>query len=624
MAERDRRRLAAVLAADPELQVFLRASPPLHGDPHQVAHSALVEDLERVALEHAVLEVVGEELPFRVVAREPERRLRQVVRAEREEVGVLGDLVCADARTRELDHRAAQILDVVLLGGHGDGQRAQPAQLFGEGDERVHDLDERRLSRLVLDGFRRADDRAHLHLVDLRELQPEPAAARAEHRVRLLELLDPFPHLLRSFFRRGQELVQRRVEQPDRDRESRHRLEDPLEVGLLHRQQPVERAAAALLVARHDHLLHDGQPLVAEEHVLGAAEADPLRAELARADRVLRCVGVRAHLQLTNVVGPPEHRLEVLVDLRRNEAHGTDDHAPGATVDRQLVAFAELVLPDARDSRLQVERQRVAARNARLPHAARDDGRVRGHAAVDGEDPLRRDHPVDVVGRRLPAHEDHVLALAPLDRGVCVEDDLAARRARACVETRRGDVVLVVGVEHRVEQLVELRGVDPRDRVIARDQPFVDHVDGRFQRRGSRALRGARLQQVEPPRLDGELDVLHVAVVLLEPAHRLEQLLVRLRQPRLHRLERLRRADPRDDVLALRVGEKLAVQPLLARRRVAREAHAGPQSSPRLPKTIWTTLTAVPRSSGIPCARRYTCARGFSQEAKTAPTARRS
>ena len=29
-----------------------------------------------------------------------------------------------------------------------------------------------------------------------------------------------------------------------------------------------------------------------------------------------------------------------------------------------------------------------------------------------------------------------------------------------------------------------------------------------------------------------------------------------------------------------------------------------PEVSPLLPKTIWTTLTAVPRSSGMPFARR--------------------
>src|SRR5579859_3896505 len=85
VAERDRVRLAAVLAADAELEILLRTSPPRDGDPHQVADTALVEHLERVPFEHVVLEVGGEELPLRVVPREAERRLRQVVGAEGEE-----------------------------------------------------------------------------------------------------------------------------------------------------------------------------------------------------------------------------------------------------------------------------------------------------------------------------------------------------------------------------------------------------------------------------------------------------------------------------------------------------------------------------------------------------------
>src|SRR5581483_5387361 len=42
-----------------------------------------------------------------------------------------------------------------------------------------------------------------------------------------------------------------------------------------------------------------------------------------------------------------------------------------------------------------------------------------------------------------------------------------------------------------------------------------------------------------------------------------------------HLLDRLRRADPCDDVLALRVDEELAVEALLAGGRVASEADAG-------------------------------------------------
>ena len=74
------------------------------------------------------------------------------------------------------------------------GELTEPAELLGEPDERMHDLDERRLSGALLDGGCCADDRPHLHLVDLGELQSEPAAAGPEHRVGLVELLDPSAH----------------------------------------------------------------------------------------------------------------------------------------------------------------------------------------------------------------------------------------------------------------------------------------------------------------------------------------------------------------------------------------------------------------------------------------------
>ena len=146
----------------------------------------------------------------------------------------------------------------------------------------------------------------------------------------------------------GQELVQRPVEQADRDRQAGHRLEDPLEVALLDRQQPLERGAAALLVLRQDHLAHQGEPLHVGEHVLGAAEADALRAELARLRGVAGRVRVRAHLEPAQLVGPLEDRPEVLVDLRRHELDRADDHVAARAVDRDHVALVQLVLADLR------------------------------------------------------------------------------------------------------------------------------------------------------------------------------------------------------------------------------------------------------------------------------------
>ena len=82
----------------------------------------------------------------------------------------------------------------------------------------------------------------------------------------------------------------------------------------------------------------------------------------------------------------------------------------------------------------------------------------------------------------------------------------------------------------------------------------------RPQRRLGRPLAGAGLEDVQRSLLDGELDVLHVAVVLLEPVQGRDELLERARQPLRHARDRLRRADPRDDVLALCVDEELAVE----------------------------------------------------------------
>ena len=194
-----------------------------------------------------------------------------------------------------------------------------------------------------------------------------------------------------------------------------------------------------------------------------------------------------------------------------------------------------------------------------------------------GQDPRGLHHPVEVVRRRLPADEDDALArLAARLGGVGVEDDRPRRGAGRGIQALRDNLHLGGGVDHRMQQLVELRRVDARNRFLLRDQPFLDHLHRSPERRSRGSLGRPRLQQEEPSLLDRELDVLHVAVVLLEPADRREQLRVRLRQQLVHALDRLGSADTRDDVLALGVLEELAVEPALAGRRVTREANARP------------------------------------------------
>src|SRR3954464_754807 len=95
---------------------------PTPGPPPHAQHlpdPRLVERLERRAVEDLPVDVLREDLALDVVAAEPEPGLGQVVRAEREEVRVLGDPVRDEARARELDHRAdlvvARVLEALAL-----------------------------------------------------------------------------------------------------------------------------------------------------------------------------------------------------------------------------------------------------------------------------------------------------------------------------------------------------------------------------------------------------------------------------------------------------------------------------------------------------------------------------
>src|SRR5581483_3665594 len=144
VAERDRGRIAAVLAADPDLEVRIRGAATVDRGTDQLADARDVERCERIRAKDPVLQVVRQETTLRIVAREPERGLRQVVRAEREEVGVLRELAGAQGGAWQLDHRAAAVVEPTLFGDGSHRQLAEADELLRKRNERMHDLDARR------------------------------------------------------------------------------------------------------------------------------------------------------------------------------------------------------------------------------------------------------------------------------------------------------------------------------------------------------------------------------------------------------------------------------------------------------------------------------------------------
>ena len=165
---------------------------------------------------------------------------------------------------------------------------------------------------------------------------------------------------------------------------------------------------------------------------------------------------------------------------------------------------------------------------------------------------------------------------------------------------------------------------DPPDRLLTRqrERRVLRHLDRHPQCRLRAPLPDPDLEQPQPALLDRELDVAQSPKWRSSMSRMTPQLVGHRRHPLVEDRDRLGPVGAGDDVLALGVEQHVAVERRLAGRRVAREHDAGPESSPRLPKTIAWTVTAVPRSSGIPSCRRYAPARSLFQDRNTASIAR--
>src|SRR3546814_15558904 len=108
------RRSSELLAADAELDVRPRRAAALGADHHQLADALCVERDEGVLLDQATL-LVGTEEISGIVARQAEAGLGQVVGAEGEALGALGDTGGPQDGQRKLDTCADGGADIHAL-----------------------------------------------------------------------------------------------------------------------------------------------------------------------------------------------------------------------------------------------------------------------------------------------------------------------------------------------------------------------------------------------------------------------------------------------------------------------------------------------------------------------------
>ena len=256
----------------------------------------------------------------------------------------------------------------------------------------------------------------------------------------------------------------------------------------------------------------------------------------------------------------------------------------------------------------------------RLAHSPRDDGGVRDYPAPGGKDPVGGVETAHVLRRGLVPDQDDVVAALREDlRLLGVEGDLArggagrGRDAGGDEPAVLARLLLLFGVEGRLEQLVQALGVAILDhRLPRRDDALLDHVGDDLERGPAGApSQSAGLQDKELAALDGELHVLRVPEVALQGFLGSVELAVGSLQLRvvLHLLDGLPGPDAGHHVLALRVGQVLARDDVISCQGLRVKQTPVAPSSPRLPKTMETTLTAETAVSGILFTRRKKTAR---------------
>ena len=528
-----------------------------------------------------------------VVAGEAPGHLGQVVGAEAEELGLLGDDVSAEGGARNLDHGADLVGQVnaglvdELVGHLGDDGLAV-LQLVVGGNQGHHNLGNDLGAGLLVDVDGGLDDGLGLHLGNLRPLNGQTAAAHTHHGVDLgeadhdaLQILEAHVHVGGQIgdvlVLGGQELVQGGIQQTDGDGHAGHGLEDALEVAALHGQNLLQSHAAFVLGGSHDHLAHGGDAVFGEEHVLGTDQAHALGAEVTGDTGVMGIVGVGADLQLTILVRPLHDGGEVAGDVSLFGLQLAQIHVAGGAVQGDVVALTDDVAGQSGGLGVLVHDQAGDTGHAAAAHAAGHDGGVRGAAAAGGQDALGDLHAHDVLGGGLLPDQNHGAVLSGGLGVLSGEVHSAAARAgggghagghRLGVgQSLRGEV----GVQHGVEAV----GLDHQQGFLLGDEALVHQIHGDLQSRAGGALAVPGLEHVQLAPLDGELHVLHVMVVVLQPGGNLHELVIDGGVDLLHLGDVRSAADAGHHVLALSVHQEVAKELLLAGGRVTGEGHAG-------------------------------------------------
>ena len=274
--------------------------------------------MERVFGVNALLHIRRHEPP-RVIARQTIGHLCQIIGAKRHKRGILGDILGAQGGARRFDHHTQTISEISasfrLDGcGHGINAGLDQFHLAHGADQRNHHFwnDRITFSRRLDGGLK---DGAGLHVVNLRHADTQTHTAHPQHRVIFFKRgharhdigqmqIQHLGQITHARLIRGQEFMQGRVKQPDTHRQALHDIEQFHEIAALHGQQTFQHFAAIIRIIGKDHLAHDAEAITVKEHMLCAAQPNPLGVKVARGLGICGGVRIGTDANITKFLGP--------------------------------------------------------------------------------------------------------------------------------------------------------------------------------------------------------------------------------------------------------------------------------------------------------------------------------
>ena len=201
-----------------------------------------------------------------------------------------------------------------------------------------------------------------------------------------------------------------------------------------------------------------------------------------------------------------------------------------------------------------------------------------GHTATYGQDTLGYLHTGDIFGRGLKTDQNHFLSsCCPLFCICSGEHDLTACSAGSCAqsltdETRANDSALIKG---RMKKGIKVTGIDHSNCFFLCSHAFINQITSYLKSCLSGTLAVTCLQHVKLSVLNGELHILHIAVVALKLLAYILELAKCLGEFLLHLGYLHRCTNTCNHVFTLCIGKELTKEAFLAVCGVTCEGNAG-------------------------------------------------